>query len=76
MTKFYNVQLSIRQVMLLYVAPQRYEATESGLTGFYYEEVAETLNRLYKLFSVSGVLFISTFLATSLDLNKPVIVTA
>ncbi|XP_073953572.1 adenylate cyclase type 10-like [Choristoneura fumiferana] len=48
--KLYNAQLSMRQVMLLYVAPQRYEATESGLAGLYYEEVAETLNRLYKMF--------------------------
>ncbi|KAI8419937.1 hypothetical protein MSG28_008555 [Choristoneura fumiferana] len=54
--KLYNAQLSMRQVMLLYVAPQRYEATESGLAGLYYEEVAETLNRLYKMFCFSKCL--------------------
>ncbi|XP_075981642.1 adenylate cyclase type 10-like [Anticarsia gemmatalis] len=48
--KVYNMGESIRQLMALYVVPNLYIATESGVIGHFYEDIAKTLNILYTLF--------------------------
>ncbi|XP_063366870.1 adenylate cyclase type 10-like [Cydia amplana] len=45
-----NLHITVRQWMALKVAPKAFIGTEDGLIGFFYEEVAITLNRLYTLF--------------------------
>ncbi|XP_063626702.1 adenylate cyclase type 10-like isoform X2 [Cydia splendana] len=45
-----NMHITVRQWMAFKVAPKAFVGTEDGLIGFFYEEVAITLNRLYTLF--------------------------
>ncbi|XP_037295199.1 adenylate cyclase type 10 isoform X2 [Manduca sexta] len=48
--RIHNIGASIRQAMTLYIAPNRYIGTERGVVGYFYEDIAKTLNRLYRLF--------------------------
>ncbi|XP_045502162.1 adenylate cyclase type 10-like [Colias croceus] len=50
--KLQNCKKTFSQLMALYFAPRMYIATESGLVGDFYDKIALTLNRLFKLFTV------------------------
>ncbi|CAG9563860.1 unnamed protein product [Danaus chrysippus] len=51
--RFRNLRASFSQIMALFVVPQMYVATTSGFVGDFYEAIAWTLNRLYRLFNES-----------------------
>ncbi|OWR40760.1 RNA recognition motif protein [Danaus plexippus plexippus] len=53
--RFRNLRASFSQIMALFIVPQMYVATTSGFVGDFYEAIAWTLNRLYRLFNVSDV---------------------
>ncbi|XP_060805393.1 adenylate cyclase type 10 isoform X1 [Amyelois transitella] len=48
--KFSHMKITFHQLMAMSVAPQCYVTREPGYVGFYYEDMALTLNRLYRLF--------------------------
>ncbi|CAH0695976.1 unnamed protein product [Spodoptera exigua] len=50
MIRLANMGASFHQVMALYVAPNFYIERESGIIGSFYEDIAYTLYRLYRLF--------------------------
>ncbi|CAG4947636.1 unnamed protein product [Colias eurytheme] len=50
--KLQNCKKTFSQLMALYFAPRMYIATESGLVGDFYDKIALTLNRLFKLFTM------------------------
>nr|XP_049701323.1 adenylate cyclase type 10 [Helicoverpa armigera] len=53
MVKMCNMKASFHQVMALYVAPNLYIERDSGIIGHFYEDIAVTLFRLYRLFTES-----------------------
>lgn len=50
-------------MMALYIAPNLYIQRDSGIIGDFYEDIAVTLSRLYRLFTVS--FYVSVRLAFS-----------
>uniref|UniRef100_A0A2A4J100 Guanylate cyclase domain-containing protein n=1 Tax=Heliothis virescens TaxID=7102 RepID=A0A2A4J100_HELVI len=53
MVRMCNMGASFHQVMALYVAPNLYIERDSGIIGHFYEDIAITLFRLYRLFTES-----------------------
>ncbi|XP_022816749.1 adenylate cyclase type 10-like [Spodoptera litura] len=51
MIRLNNMGASFHQVMALYIAPNFYIERESGMIGNFYEDIAFTLYRLYRLFT-------------------------
>ncbi|XP_059059672.1 adenylate cyclase type 10-like [Achroia grisella] len=52
--RFCDLRVSVNQVIALYILPNLFVARNSGFVGHFYENIAQTLNRLYRLFTESG----------------------
>ncbi|KAJ0174028.1 hypothetical protein K1T71_010174 [Dendrolimus kikuchii] len=49
--RFRSFQASLQQIMSVYIAPNCYVARDTDVIGYFYEDIAKTLNRLCRLFT-------------------------